>query len=398
MDFTLTEDQEAMRAAVRGVCAGFPGAYWRGLDRAGGYPDEFVRALTDLGWLGVLIPEEYGGGGLGMTEAGIVLEEINRSGGCAATCHAQMYTMGTLLRHGSEEQKRRYLPGIAEGRLRLQAFGVTEPDAGSETTRIRTVAERRGDRYVVNGSKVFISRVKQSDLMLLLARTTPYADLDDKTQGLSVFIVDLREAGDAIEVQPLDTMLNHHTSTLSITDLEVPAENLVGVEGLGFRYIIDGWNAERVLIASESVGDGRWFVERASAYTSEREVFGRKIGANQGVQFPIAQAYANVEAASLVRYRAGCVVRRRGAVRAGGEHGEARRVAGRVAGRQRVPRDTRRLRLRSRLRRRAQVPRGEALRDRPGQQQPRARVPRAARARHAEVVLTPPHLGGEPAT
>ena len=304
MDFHLTDDQQAIRAAVRDVCAGFPDEYWRALDGAHEYPHDFVRTLTDLGWLSVLIPEEYGGGSLGMTEAGIILEEINRSGGSAVACHAQMYTMGTLLRHGNEEQKRRYLPEIASGRMRLQAFGVTEPDAGSETTRIRTFAERRGDHYVVNGSKVFISRVLQSDLMLLLARTTPYDDLDDKTEGLSVLLVDLREAGDAIRVEPLDVMINHHTNAVTITDLVVPAENLVGVEGRGFRHIIDGWNAERILIASESVGDGFWFVDRASRYASEREVFGRKIGANQGVQFPIAQSYANVEAASLVRFHA----------------------------------------------------------------------------------------------
>jgi len=304
MDFALTDDQQAIRTAVRDVCARFPDEYWRDLDRAHSYPDDFVRTLMDLGWLSVLIPEEFGGGGLGMTEAGIILEEINRSGGSAVACHAQMYTMGTLLRHGSAEQKQRYLSEIAAGRVRLQAFGVTEPDAGSETTRIRTLAERHGDRYVINGSKVFISRVLQSDLMLLLARTTPYEDLADKTQGLSVFLVDLREAGDAIQVQPLDVMVNHHTNALSITDLEVPAENLIGEEGLGFRCIIDGWNAERVLVASESVGDGFWFVDRASKYASEREVFGRMIGANQGVQFPIAQAYANVEAASLLRFQA----------------------------------------------------------------------------------------------
>src|SRR5439155_18552692 len=228
-------------------------------------------------------PEQYGGAGLGITEASIILEEVNRSGGNSGACHAQMYIMGTLLRHGSDQQKRAYLPKLAAGELRLQAFGVTEPNAGSETTRIQTFARRVGDRYVVNGQKVFISRVQHSDLMLLLARTTPYEELTDKTRGLSVFLVDLRAAGSAIKVRPLEMMLNHATTELFINDLEIPAENLVGEEGLGFRYIIDGWNAERILIAAECIGDGRWFVERASRYASERRVFGRPIGANQGV-------------------------------------------------------------------------------------------------------------------
>ena len=236
-----------------------------------------------------------------MTEAGIILEEINRSPGNGLACHAQMYTMGTLLRHGSEEQKRRYLPGIASGQLRLQAFGVTEPNAGSETTKIETTAVRKGDRYIVNGQKIFISRVKQSDLMLLLARTTPYAELRDKTQGLSVFLVDLRDIKGRFEVRPLDMMFNHHTNVLFFEDVEVPAENLVGQEGMGFRHIIDGWNAERILIASEAIGDGRWFVEKGAQYAKDRVVFGKPIGANQGVQFPLARAYANIEAAALMR-------------------------------------------------------------------------------------------------
>jgi acyl-CoA dehydrogenase len=298
------EQHQAIRAAVRDVCKDYPDPYWRELDKRQAYPEEFVRALTEAGWLAALIPEEYGGPGLGITEASIILEEMNRSGANSAACHAQMYIMGTVLKHGNEEQKRRYLPAIAGGELRLQAFGVTEPNAGSETTRIQTTAVRKGDRYVVNGQKVFISRVLQSDLMLLLARTTPFEELTDKTRGLSVFLVDLREAGKAIEVQPLDMMLNHATNQLFITDLEVPVENLVGEEGMGFRYIIDGWNAERILIAAEAIGDGRWFVDRATKYAGERVVFGRPIGANQGVQFPIAQAYAHVEAADLVRYKA----------------------------------------------------------------------------------------------
>jgi len=304
MDFNLSQEQVQIRDEIRKVCREFPDAYWREIDSKREYPETFVRKLSDLGWLAALIPEEYGGTGLGITEASIILEEINRSGGVATACHAQMYTMGTLLRHGNAEQKRRYLPKIATGELRLQAFGVTEPDAGSESTRIQTTATRKGDRYVINGQKIFISRVLQSDLMLLLARTTPYDELEDKTRGLSVFIVDLREAKAKLEVKPLDLMNNHHTNALFFDGVEVPVENLIGQEGMGFRYIIDGWNAERILVAAEAIGDGRWFVERAAKYASERVVFGRPIGSNQGVQFPIAKAYANIEAADLVRYQA----------------------------------------------------------------------------------------------
>ena len=306
MDFSPDADREEIRSAVRDLCAGFAGDYWRELDRKREYPERFVRALTEAGWLGALIPTEYGGSGLGVADAAAILEEINRSGGNAASAHAQMYTMGTLLRHGNEEQKRRYLPGIAKGEIRLQAFGVTEPEAGSETTRLRTTATRKGDRYVVNGKKVFISRAEHSDLLLLLARTTPYDELDDKTRGLSVFIVDLAKAvaDGRVRIRPIDTMLNHHTTELFIQDLEVHARDLIGEEGMGFRHIIDSWNVERILIASEALGDGRWFVERAARYASERIVFGRAIGENQGVQFPIAQSYARLEAAALVRDKA----------------------------------------------------------------------------------------------
>ncbi|MBI2999850.1 MAG: acyl-CoA/acyl-ACP dehydrogenase, partial [Deltaproteobacteria bacterium] len=304
MDFNLTQEQLQIREEIRRVCREFPDAYWREVDRKREYPETFVRKLTELGWLGALIPEEYGGTGLGITEASIILEEINRSGGNATACHAQMYTMGTLLRHGSEEQKKRYLPKIASGELRLQAFGVTEANAGSETTRIQTTAVRQGEKYIVHGQKIFISRVLQSDLMLLLARTTPYDALEDKTKGLSVLIVDLKGAEGKIEVKPLDLMINHHTNALFFDGLEVPAGNRIGEEGMGFRYIIDGWNAERVLVAAEAIGDGRWFIERAAKYAGERVVFGRPIGANQGIQFPIAQAYARIEAADLVRYQA----------------------------------------------------------------------------------------------
>lgn len=306
MDFGLTEEQQAIRSAIRDLCGAYPDGYWRELDAKREYPEAFVRALTQGGWLGCLIPTQYGGAGLGITEASIIIEEINHSGGNAAAAHAQMYVMGTLLRHGSEEQKRRHLPPIATGELRLQAFAVTEPNAGSETTRIETTAVHTHDGYLINGQKVFISRAQHSDLMLLLARTTPYDELEDKTRGLSVFLVDLKAAvaSGQVTIRPLEMMFNHHTTQLYIQDLEVPAENLVGEEGMGFRYIIDGWNAERILIAAEAIGDGRWFTDRGARYASERVVFGRPIGANQGVQFPIAQAHAHLEAADLLRYKA----------------------------------------------------------------------------------------------
>ncbi len=295
---------DELAAAVRDLCSRFGEEYWRKADEARAYPEAFVAALTEAGYLACLIPEEYGGAGLGLAEAGTILEEINRTGANAAACHAQMYTMGTLLRHGSREQKARFLPGIASGELRLQAFAVTEPDAGSDTARIRTFAERRGDRYVVNGQKVFISRVDHSDLMMLLARTTPEAKVAKRTDGLSVFMVDLRETGGSVRTRPVATMINHHTSEVFFDDLELPAENRIGEEGEGFRHILSGMNAERILLASESVGDGLYFVDRAAAYARERRVFGRAIGKNQGVQFPIADAYIDVCAAAAVRDRA----------------------------------------------------------------------------------------------
>jgi acyl-CoA dehydrogenase len=302
----VTDQYQDLRDAVRQLCARYPNEYWRDLDAKRGYPEDFVKALTKAGWLSVLIPAEYGGSGLGIREASVVLEEVNRSGGNAAACHAQMYIMGTLLRHGSDEQKRRYLPEIANGHLRLQAFGITEPNSGSETTRIETSAVRSGDGYLINGEKVFISRAEHSDLLLLLARTTPYDELARKTEGLSVFIVSLKEAvaEGTIEIRPLQTMLNHHTTQLFIKNLFVSTENLIGQEGKGFHYLLDGLNAERILIASESIGDGRWFIDRASEYARSRVVFGRPIGANQGVQFPIALAHAHVEAADLMRWKA----------------------------------------------------------------------------------------------
>ena len=301
--FVETAEISAIRAAIREICARFPDAYWRALDARRDYPEAFVRALTEARWLSALIPAEYGGLGLGINEAAVILEEINRQGGNAGPAHAQLYIMGTLLRHGNDDQKRRYLPAIATGELRLQAFAVTEPEAGTDTSRITTSAVREGDHYRINGQKIYISRVQHSDLMLLLARTAP-RDERRPTAGLSVFLVDLREAGDAIQLRRLPMMMNNETNAVTITDLEVPAANLIGVEGQGFRQIIDGWNAERILIAAECVGDGRWFVDRAARYATERVVFGRPIGANQGVQFPIAAAHAHLEAADLIRRRA----------------------------------------------------------------------------------------------
>ncbi len=294
-----------LRDAIRQLCARFGDEYWRRTDRERAYPEAFVQALTEAGWLAALIPEEYGGSGLGICEGSVILEEINRAGGNAAACHAQMYTMGTLLRHGSAEQKRAYLPKIADGSLRLQAFAVTEPSAGTDTTRIRTTARRVGDHYVIDGQKVWTSRVQHSDMMLLLARTTPRNQVARKTDGLSVFLVDLRQAVDnGLSVKPIEAMINHETNELFFDRLEVPAENLIGDEGKGFRYLLDGLNAERILIAAECIGDGDWFVERAARYARDRVVFDRPIGQNQGIQFPLATAYAHVRAADLMRYRA----------------------------------------------------------------------------------------------
>ena len=305
MSVSPSELLRDLRQAVGDLCRRFPDPYWRELDRQRAYPDEFVRALTEAGYLGALIPEEYGGAGLGVTEASVILEEINHAGGNAAACHAQMYIMGTLLRHGSEEQKRTYLPRIARGELRLQAFGVTEPTTGTDTTKLKTTAVRKGDQYVINGQKVWISRAEHSDLMLLAARTTPLDQNRKKTDGLSIFLVDLgRAVGNGLTIRPLRAMMNHATTELFFDDLAVPAANRIGEEGQGFRYLIDGLNAERILIAAECVGDGRWFIERSCAYARDRVVFDRPIGKNQGVQFPIARAHVNVEAADLMRFRA----------------------------------------------------------------------------------------------
>jgi acyl-CoA dehydrogenase len=298
-------EHQEYRSAVRELCAQFDSKYWQEVEERAGYPEEFVKALTDAGWLAALIPEQYGGGGLTVTEASVILEEINRSGANSGACHAQMYIMGTLLRHGSDEQKRSYLPGIASGELRLQSFAVTEPTTGTDTTKTRTTAVRDGDRYIVNGQKVWISRIQHSDLMLLLARTTPLPEVKKKTEGMSIFLVDLRGAEqNGMTVRPIRNMVNHETNEVWFEDFAVPAENLIGQEGMGFRYILDGMNAERILIAAECIGDGYWFIDKARTYANERIVFDRPIGRNQGVQFPIARAYANVRAADLMRYEA----------------------------------------------------------------------------------------------
>jgi acyl-CoA dehydrogenase len=300
------DDRHAdIREGVRDLCAQFPSSYFREVDERRGYPDEFFTALTRAGWLAALIPQEYGGSGLGLSEASVVMEEINRCGGNAGACHGQMYNMGTLLRHGSAEQKRKYLPKIAKGELRLQSMAVTEPTAGTDTTSLKTFAAKKGDRYVVNGQKVWISRVQHSDLMILLARTTPLSESRKKSEGMSIFLVDLREAiGKGLEVRPIANMVNHETNELFIENLEIPLENRIGEEGQGFRYILDGLNAERAIIAAECIGDGHWFIEKVAKYAGERVVFGRPIGQNQGVQFPIAEAYIEVEAANLMRFRA----------------------------------------------------------------------------------------------
>lgn len=299
--FEKSETYPELREAIAKLCAEFPGEYWRRLDREMGYPTAFVEALTKAGWLGALIPEEYGGSGLSLSAGAAILEEIHRSGGNAAACHAQMYTMGTLLRHGSEEQKRRYLPHIADGTLRLQAFGVTEPTSGTDTGALKTTARRDGDSYVVSGQKIWTSRAEHSDLMVLLARTTPREQVAKKTDGLSVFLLDMREArGNGLTVRPIRTMMNHATTEVFFDSVRVPAENLIGAEGQGFRYILSGMNAERILIASECIGDAKWLIDKAVSYAKEREVFGRAIGQNQGIQFPLARAYANMRAAELM--------------------------------------------------------------------------------------------------
>ena len=301
----IADTYQDIRDAVRDLCAQFPAEYFRQIDDERAYPEAFVNALTQAGWMAALIPQEYGGSGLGLLEASVIMEEINRCGGNSGACHGQMYNMGTLLRHGSQVQKDFYLPKIAKGELRLQSMGVTEPTTGTDTTKIKTVAVKKGDRYIVNGQKVWISRVQHSDLMILLARTTPLAEVTKKSEGMSIFIVDLRDAiGNGLTVRPIRNMVNHETNELFFENLEIPTENLIGEEGKGFKYILDGLNAERALIAAECIGDGYWFIDKVTKYVNERIVFGRPIGQNQGVQFPIAKAYVNLEAANLMRYKA----------------------------------------------------------------------------------------------
>jgi acyl-CoA dehydrogenase len=311
MDFDYTETQREIRSAVEALCATFGVDYWRRCEEKEAYPEEFVQAMTDAGWLGALIPEEYGGSGLGVLDGAVILEEINRSGGNGAACHAQMYTMAALLNHGSAEQKRRYLPRIADGSLRLQAFGVTEPDAGSNTLKIRTFARRVNGGYVINGQKIWTSRFKQSHMYLLITRTTPFDEAAKKTDGLTLFLVDIAKAGTALRAVPIRTMLNHHTNEVFIDNLEVTDDDRIGEEGKGFYYLLDSLNSERILVASEAVGDGKWFVEQASRYASERIVFDRPIGANQGIQFPIAKAHMNLQAAELMRNRAAALFDKR---------------------------------------------------------------------------------------
>ncbi|MBA2961457.1 MULTISPECIES: acyl-CoA dehydrogenase family protein [Ramlibacter] len=299
------DEHQELRDGMRALCGTFDADYWQQVDTERGYPEAFVQALTDAGWLAALIPQEYGGSGLGLAEASVIMEEINLSGGNAGSCHGQMYNMGTLLRHGSGEQKRRWLPDIASGRLRLQSMAVTEPTTGTDTTQLKTTAVRKGDRYLVNGQKVWISRIQHSELMILLARTTPLAEVTKKSEGMSVFLVDLRKAiGHGMTVRPIPNMVNHETNEVFFDNLEVPAENLIGQEGRGFRYILDGLNAERTLIAAECIGDAWWFIDKARRYASERVVFNRPIGQNQGVQFPIAESYVEAQAANLMRFRA----------------------------------------------------------------------------------------------
>ena len=301
----VEDDYADIRDGVRALCAQFPDSYHREVDEARGYPEAFVDALTREGWMAALIPEDYGGSGLGLAEASVIMEEINRAGGNSGACHGQMYNMNTLVRHGSEEQRRKYLPRIAAGELRLQSMGVTEPTTGTDTTKIKTTAVKRGDRYVINGQKVWISRVQHSDYMILLARTTPLAEVRKKSEGMSIFLVDIKEAmKSGMTVRPIPNMVNHETNELFFDNLEIPEENLIGEEGQGFKYILTGLNAERTLIAAECIGDGYWFTDKVTKYVSEREVFGRPIGQNQGVQFPIAEAFIEVEAANLMRFKA----------------------------------------------------------------------------------------------
>ena len=382
------DDEHAeIREEVAKLCARFPGEYWRKLDAERGYPTEFVRALTEAGYLGALIPEEYGGAGLPLSAAAAILETIHAAGCNGAACHAQMYIMGTILRHGSKEQKEQYLPKIATGELRLQAFGVTEPTSGTDTTSLRTFASKEGDsHYVVNGQKVWTSRAEHSDLMLLLARTTPKDQVKKRTDGLSTFIVDMRDVK-GLTIRPIRTMMNHNSCEVFFDNMVVPAENLVGEEGKGFRYILDGMNAERLLIAAECIGDAKWFIRKATDYAKDRQVFGRPIGQNQGIQFPIARAYAQMRAAELMVHQ-GCAMFEAGLTpRRAGQHRQDAGRRRRLGRRRGLHADPWRLRLRRGIRRRAQVPRDAALSGGADHHQPHPVLHRRARPRHAAVLL-----------
>ena len=377
-----------IREAIQKLCSGFPGEYWRAKDRDRAYPTEFVQTLTREGYLSVLIPEEYGGSGLGLSAATAILEEIHASGCNGGACHAQMYVMGTVLKHGSSEQKARYLPAVASGEMRLQAFAVTEPDAGTDTTRVSTFARREGDRYIVNGQKIWISRAEHSDLMVLLCRTAPRDAGRRTSDGMSVLLVDMREAvGRGLTIRPIRTMLNHATTELFFDNLEVPLDNLIGREGEGFRYIVDGMNAERILIASECIGDARFFVDRASTYARERKVFGRAIGENQGVQFPIARAYVQLQAAPPDGRSSDRAVRSWPALRHGSQHGKTPGFGGLLVRRRPVPADLWRFRVCRGVRYRAQVPGNTSVSGRADIDQPHSQPRGRSRPGHAEVVL-----------
>ena len=387
MDFEFSDSQKEIRAAVAALCARFGNEYWRQCDEKKAYPDEFVRTMSEAGWLSALIPQQYGGAGLGMLEASLILEEINRSGGNAVACHAQMYTMASILKHGSAEQKQRYLPRIASGELRLQSFGITEPDAGSETPRIKTFARRQGDQYVVNGQKIFTSRYHHSDMLLLLTRTTPFDQVKKKTDGMSLFLVDLNEIGDAIKAVPIATMVNHGTNQLFIDNLTLPREALIGEEGKGFSYVLSSLNAERILVGSESVGDGRWFVEYAVKYANERRVFERPIGMNQGVQFPIAKAHMAVQAADLMRLKAAALFDAGQPWRRGGEYDQVSRLRGGLGGGRSRNERAGRIRFCEGISCRAQMARGAALPHRSDFQQLGPEFRGRTSARDASVLL-----------
>ena len=386
MALGYTDTQQEIREAVRRLCVGFNGDYWRECDERGEYPEAFVAAMTEAGWLSALIPEEYGGSGLGVLEGCRILQEINRSGGNGASCHAQMYTVASILNHGSEEQKRKYLPRIADGSLKLQAFGVTEPDASSNTLAIKTFARRTGDGYVINGQKIWTSRYFQSHLYLLVARTTPLAEVQRKTDGLSLFLVDIAKAGNSQRATPIPTMLNNQTNQVFIDDLHVSADDLIGEEGKDFHYLVDSLNSERLLVSSESIGDGQWFVSTASVYASDRNVFDRPIGANEDVQFPIARAHEHHRRPTHAKQRRNAVGKRQ-SVRARDADDEVSRHRGILGGCRSVHDDVRRLRLCDRIPCRAQLEGGPSVPDSADCEQPRPCPGRPARPRHAKIVL-----------